>query len=162
VTTADQTKTRETRLRRMAERQGLTITKSRRRDPRAIDYGHWWVSGGGRRSVELTDIDALERYLEGEGRMADYSIDFHTPGGHEIGPAASPSDLAYPLAHALLIIDKQGVAQPPYNVRADEDGIARDLTEAEQEAFDTALEQAFDRLKASTLPDGEGPRKGVR
>lgn len=61
-------KTRETRLRRMAERQGLTIRKSRRRDPRAIDYGRWWVvhSGGDRRLVELKDTDALERYLTGE------------------------------------------------------------------------------------------------
>jgi hypothetical protein len=32
-------KVRENRLRRMAERQGLRLVKSRRRDPRAIDYG---------------------------------------------------------------------------------------------------------------------------
>jgi hypothetical protein len=32
-------KVRENRLRRMAERQGLALQKSRRRDPRAIDYG---------------------------------------------------------------------------------------------------------------------------
>jgi hypothetical protein len=32
-------KTRETRLRRMAQRQGLQLVKSRRRDPRATDYG---------------------------------------------------------------------------------------------------------------------------
>lgn len=32
-------KVRENRLRRMAERQGLRLEKSRRRDPRAIDYG---------------------------------------------------------------------------------------------------------------------------
>jgi len=32
-------KTRETRLRRMAERQGLLVRKSRRRDERALDYG---------------------------------------------------------------------------------------------------------------------------
>jgi hypothetical protein len=32
-------KVREDRLRRMAERQGLTLQKSRRRDPRATDYG---------------------------------------------------------------------------------------------------------------------------
>lgn len=31
-------KVRENRLRRMAERQGLALQKSRRRDPRAIDY----------------------------------------------------------------------------------------------------------------------------
>jgi hypothetical protein len=32
-------KVRENRLRRMAERQGLTLQKSRRRDPHANDYG---------------------------------------------------------------------------------------------------------------------------
>jgi hypothetical protein len=36
-------KTRETRLRRMAERQGLALRKSRRRDPLAKDYGLYWV-----------------------------------------------------------------------------------------------------------------------
>jgi hypothetical protein len=32
-------KVREDRLRRMAGRQGLRLEKSRRRDPRALDYG---------------------------------------------------------------------------------------------------------------------------
>jgi len=32
-------KVRENRLRRVAERQGLQLVKSRRRDPRAYDYG---------------------------------------------------------------------------------------------------------------------------
>ena len=37
-------KVRENRLRRMAERQGLTLTRSRRRDPRAVDYGLYWLT----------------------------------------------------------------------------------------------------------------------
>jgi hypothetical protein len=36
-------KIRENRIRRMAQRQELTIRKSRRRDPRAVDYGKYWV-----------------------------------------------------------------------------------------------------------------------
>jgi hypothetical protein len=32
-------KVRENRLRRMADRQGLRLVKSRSRDPRAVDYG---------------------------------------------------------------------------------------------------------------------------
>ena len=36
-------KTRVTRLRRRAERQGLELRKSRRRDPLAKDYGLYWV-----------------------------------------------------------------------------------------------------------------------
>jgi hypothetical protein len=34
---------RENRLRRMADRQGLRLEKSRRRDPRAIDYDRYWL-----------------------------------------------------------------------------------------------------------------------
>ena len=36
-------KIRENRLRRMAERQGLRLVKSRRRDPLALDYGRYWL-----------------------------------------------------------------------------------------------------------------------
>ena len=43
-------KVRENRLRRAAERQGLVLRKSRRRDPRALSYGSYWLiiseSGG--------------------------------------------------------------------------------------------------------------------
>lgn len=35
----DNTKTRESRLRRRAAKQGLILRKSRRRDPSAYDYG---------------------------------------------------------------------------------------------------------------------------
>ena len=42
----DTTKTRENRLRRMADRQGLVLQKSRRRDPQAIDYGGWQITDG--------------------------------------------------------------------------------------------------------------------
>ncbi|HWK18748.1 MAG TPA: hypothetical protein VNR66_14950, partial [Solirubrobacteraceae bacterium] len=41
TTTAE--RTREQRLRRMADRQGLRLEKSRTRDPRAIDYGGWMI-----------------------------------------------------------------------------------------------------------------------
>ena len=36
-------KIRENRLRRAAQRQGLMLTKSRRRDPRATDYGTYML-----------------------------------------------------------------------------------------------------------------------
>lgn len=35
---------REKRARRAAQRQGLNLTRSSRRDPRALDYGHWWIT----------------------------------------------------------------------------------------------------------------------
>jgi hypothetical protein len=37
-------KARENRLRRMADRQGYRLTKSRRRDPRANVYGSYWLA----------------------------------------------------------------------------------------------------------------------
>jgi hypothetical protein len=46
-------KVRENRLRRVADRQGYRLTKSRRRDPRAIDYGELWL---------------VQEYVEDEGR----------------------------------------------------------------------------------------------
>jgi hypothetical protein len=60
---------RELRLRRMAKRQGLALHKSRRRDPRAIDYGRYWLVDV-RTNVlvgpETRDLDDIERYLTGE------------------------------------------------------------------------------------------------
>jgi hypothetical protein len=72
MTTAE--KTRETRLRRMAERQGLALHKSPRRDHRAIDFEMWRiddratntvVAGGEFNGFSLT-IDEVEWYLKGE------------------------------------------------------------------------------------------------
>ena len=36
-------KVRENRLRRMTERQGFRFVKSRRRDPRAVDFGKYRI-----------------------------------------------------------------------------------------------------------------------
>jgi hypothetical protein len=44
---AESAKVRENRLRRMAHRQGFRVTKSRRRDHRARDYGTFWLVGKG-------------------------------------------------------------------------------------------------------------------
>lgn len=41
--------TRESRLRRAAERQGFRLRKSRRRDPRAIGYGRYQLVPAGRK-----------------------------------------------------------------------------------------------------------------
>ncbi|MGD2100831.1 MAG: hypothetical protein PVG83_01215 [Acidimicrobiia bacterium] len=62
-------KVRENRLRRMAERQGLRLVKSRRRDPRALDYGVFWLRKGDdpERVVfggtKGADLDAIEKRL---------------------------------------------------------------------------------------------------
>ena len=49
-------KTRENRLRRMARRQGLELQKSRRRDPRALDYGGYQLIDRGSSSLVLGEL----------------------------------------------------------------------------------------------------------
>lgn len=43
MATSTPEKVRENLLRRMAQRQGLELRKSRRRDPLAADYGRFWL-----------------------------------------------------------------------------------------------------------------------
>lgn len=60
-------KVRENRLRRAAQRQGLFLRKSGRRDPRAIDYGVYWLVN--RRTGHETSglsLDEVEETLLGE------------------------------------------------------------------------------------------------
>lgn len=66
-------KVRENRLRRAAERQGYRLSKSRRRDPRAIDYGGYMVIdiqtngivAGATPYAYTMDLDAVEEFLLG-------------------------------------------------------------------------------------------------
>jgi hypothetical protein len=66
-------KVRENRLRRMAQRQGLQLIKSRRRDPRAIDYGQYWIADvrsnflhKGPYNDGFADLDQVEGFLTEE------------------------------------------------------------------------------------------------
>ena len=59
-------KVHENRLRRAAERQGLRLVKSRRRDPRALDYGGYWLIDrshlivcGGDNGASLDEIEEV-------------------------------------------------------------------------------------------------------
>ena len=63
-------KVRENRLRRAAERQGLFLHKTRRRDPRAIDYGLWMLVDAATNTVaahgakhEWLTLEEVEEYL---------------------------------------------------------------------------------------------------
>ncbi len=67
-------KVRENRLRRMAERQGLALRKSPRRDPRAVDYGGYMlvdigtntvIAGSGAFAFTLS-LDDVEAWLTSE------------------------------------------------------------------------------------------------
>lgn len=69
---ADAYKVRENRLRRMAQRQGLILRKSRRRDPRATDYGTYTLTNMHTKNLEygqygVVGLDEIEAYLKGEG-----------------------------------------------------------------------------------------------
>ena len=73
VTMANSEKVRENRLRAAAQRQALRLVKSRRRDPRAFDYGHYMLVDEQNRVVTGTqhtghpnlDLDDVEAYLTG-------------------------------------------------------------------------------------------------
>lgn len=67
-------KVRENRLRRMAKRQGVAVVKSRRRDPRALDFGGYgiidpqrnaWLAGADHHAFELS-LDQVEDWLTRE------------------------------------------------------------------------------------------------
>jgi hypothetical protein len=75
-------KIRENRARRAAERQGLTLVKSRRRDPRALGYGRFMltdsrtgavVAQGSERGHGLT-LDQIEDYLTRDPKGGDTKI----------------------------------------------------------------------------------------
>jgi hypothetical protein len=66
-------KVRELRLRRMAQRQGLRLHKSRRRDPRALDFDQWMIVdvftnsivAGELNTPRALTLDQVEAYLTG-------------------------------------------------------------------------------------------------
>jgi len=68
-------RTREARARRAAERQGLRLQKSRRRDPRAWDYGGYQlidpyantlVFGSAAGHGFGASLEQIERWLDGD------------------------------------------------------------------------------------------------
>ena len=65
-------KVRENKMRRIAQRQGLRLEKSPRRDPLARDYGGYRITRSNRPVAGGTtyklDLDAVETYLTGERR----------------------------------------------------------------------------------------------
>ncbi len=57
-------KVRENRLRATAARRGLTLVKSRRRDPKALDYGVFWlVRAGEQPAGPGMTLDQVEEVL---------------------------------------------------------------------------------------------------
>lgn len=60
-------KVRENHLRRMADRQGLQLNKSRRRDPRALDFGTFTILRGDEVVAGPgLSVDEVEAFLTGD------------------------------------------------------------------------------------------------
>lgn len=62
--TSAEFKVRENRIRRVAERRGLAMTKTRRRDPRAVDYGHYYLACDGLQILDAASLDEVEQFLD--------------------------------------------------------------------------------------------------
>ena len=71
MTAAD--KVRENKLRRAAERQGLMLVKSRRRDPRALDFGLFVLvaDNAGNRAARHGGQAAVSAFATGHGMTLD-------------------------------------------------------------------------------------------
>jgi hypothetical protein len=52
-------KVRENRLRRMLQRRGLSLLKSKRRDPKAIDYGGYMIVDASTNALVAGDSNGL-------------------------------------------------------------------------------------------------------
>lgn len=124
-------KVRENRLRRMADRQGLRIEKSRRRDPRAIDFGLWTVTY---KDIDESPGDAapmtlerLERWLEDRPRRFD-----------RIRTMVESSEPHALIESAYLSFTDRGVA-------ADPEGNLQDSGDA----LDVAIRQLIDKLQGN-------------
>ena len=63
----NETKVRENRLRRAANRQGWILRKCRRRDQQAVDFGRYWlidmqhnmVVSGGQFGMDLEEVEEI-------------------------------------------------------------------------------------------------------
>lgn len=66
-------KARDIRLRAKAERQGMTVTRSRRRDPDAVGYGKYFIHGSDGQLLTLASgitLDEVEAFLVGPAPQA--------------------------------------------------------------------------------------------
>lgn len=70
-------KVRENRLRRAADRQGLRLQRSRRRDPRALGYGTYRLTDARTGSVVAAGSES------GYGLTLD-QVELHLTGGSEV------------------------------------------------------------------------------
>lgn len=110
-------KSRETRIRHALARQGYTLSKSRRRDPRALDFGRYTITDGtGAAVFETTGLDGVEQWLTDENS--------HTPaaptGWEKAGRVGIDTG-------TLLLADPcfEGLSQETLGTTELTDGVAR-------------------------------------
>ncbi|MBU3751368.1 MAG: hypothetical protein FGM52_13155 [Mycobacterium sp.] len=65
-------KTTENRLRRMAQRQGLRLEKSRRRDPRALSHGTYRLIDPATSAIVAGNSEVFDGYGLNIAEVADY------------------------------------------------------------------------------------------
>mgnify|MGYP000956423648 CR=1 FL=1 len=76
MTSDQEVKVRENRIRRIAERRGLRLEKSRRRDPHAIDFGGYMLIDAHKNQVVMgatnfaydANLDEIEGFLNDGGK----------------------------------------------------------------------------------------------
>jgi hypothetical protein len=138
-------KVRENWLRRSAERQGLRLVKSGRRDPRAWDYATYSLIAphlNGKVLLDGVSADEIEQWL------ADGPATYHRgPGGQRID--AGPGSIVGVWPGAILDM----AAAPGRRFIAEEDGSLRELAEDEWPSSDAAadaLALAIERAEDKT------------
>jgi hypothetical protein len=116
-------KVRENRVRRMAERRGLHLEKSRRRDPQAVDYGTYQLIDPGINAVVSIGGGPLS-LDEAEAQIRGLSTFRRAEPGEHIDAEAG-----------VVITVKPGVvldiARTGQKLIAQEDGSLRELTTEE-------------------------------
>jgi hypothetical protein len=76
-------KVRENRMRRAVARQGLFLSKSTRRDPRAVDYGCWYIIDPHSEQIiagdqsRLSSLEDVERWVMRQPRSSRAPMNTH-------------------------------------------------------------------------------------
>jgi hypothetical protein len=84
--------------------------------------------------------------LSGYGwHVSGFYVCFDSPELDDIGPMAAFEDLAFPLAHALRMRDRQGAPRPRYTLCVDDShGNKVHVTELQEKEFRPELERALE------------------
>lgn len=137
--TATAEKVRENRLRAAAERQGFEVRKSRRRDPRARDYGAYMIVNPGDGTIEAgghggMSLDDVEKWLAGNEDVLvawaltdDEARDLGVPG--QVSPTTG-----------WVVIGGEGMHNPEPAIENFHGDVGEDMYSFDEAATDRLLE----------------------